>query len=67
MKDAPVKIVPYSSEWPTLFTTESALLLAELIPWLAGEIQHVGSTAVPGLSAKPVIDIMAPIHMSHPV
>ena len=62
MKDAPVEIVPYSSEWPTLFATEAALLLAELSPWLDGEIQHVGSTAVPGLSAKPVIDIMAPIH-----
>jgi len=62
MKDAPVEIMPYSSEWPTLFATESALLLVQLSPWLAGEIQHIGSTAVPGLSAKPVIDIMAPVH-----
>jgi len=30
-----------------------------LAPWLLGPIEHVGSTAVPGLAAKPVIDIMA--------
>lgn len=32
-----------------------------LAPWLVGPIEHVGSTAVPGLQAKPVIDIMAAI------
>src|SRR4030095_9936653 len=32
-----------------------------LEPWLVGRIEHVGSTAVPGLPAKPVIDIMAPV------
>src|SRR4026207_1902660 len=30
-----------------------------LAPWLAGPIEHVGSTAVPGLAAKPAIDVMA--------
>jgi GrpB-like predicted nucleotidyltransferase (UPF0157 family) len=30
--------------------------------WLAGSIAHIGSTAVPLLPAKPVIDIMAPVH-----
>jgi GrpB-like predicted nucleotidyltransferase (UPF0157 family) len=30
-----------------------------LAPWLDGGIQHIGSTAVPGLAAKPVIDMMA--------
>ena len=30
-----------------------------LQPWLAGPIEHIGSTAVPGLAAKPVVDIMA--------
>ena len=32
-----------------------------LAPWLTGPIEHVGSTAVPGLAAKPVIDIMAAV------
>lgn len=30
-----------------------------LCPWLAGDVQHVGSTSVPGLPAKPIIDLMA--------
>jgi len=38
---------------------ERRLLLVVLQPWLAGPIEHVGSTAVPGLKAKPIIDIMA--------
>jgi GrpB-like predicted nucleotidyltransferase (UPF0157 family) len=36
-------------------------LAARLDPWLTDKIEHVGSTAVPGLSAKPVIDLMAPV------
>lgn len=32
-----------------------------LKPWLDGEVQHVGSTAVPGLPAKPIVDLLAPI------
>ena len=41
---------------------ERDLLTPVLAPWLAGPIEHVGSTAVPGLAAKPVIDIMAAVH-----
>ena len=37
------------------------MLRRALAVWLAGPIEHVGSTAIPGLSAKPVIDIMAPV------
>jgi GrpB-like predicted nucleotidyltransferase (UPF0157 family) len=57
--DAPIEIVPYDPSWPVRFETEEALIRLSLAPWLAGAIEHVGSTAVPGLAAKPVIDIMA--------
>ncbi len=54
-------IVPYDPAWPAAFEAERALLARVLAPWLAGPIEHVGSTAVPGLAAKPVIDIMAAV------
>jgi GrpB-like predicted nucleotidyltransferase (UPF0157 family) len=58
--DAPVHIVPYDREWPSRFEAERQLLLEAIGPWLAaGSIEHIGSTAIPGLDAKPVIDIMA--------
>jgi GrpB-like predicted nucleotidyltransferase (UPF0157 family) len=53
-----IVIEPYSEEWPARFSSEREVLAAVLAPWLAGPIEHVGSTAVPGLAGKPVIDIM---------
>lgn len=61
MNDAAVLIDAYRAEWPRLFEEEVALIEPVLAPWLAGPIEHVGSTAVPGLAAKPVIDLMAPV------
>jgi len=58
---APIYIVPYDASWPARFTEERAALAHVLSPWLAGPIEHIGSTAVPGLVAKPVIDIMAAV------
>lgn len=58
---APVKVVDYDSGWPALFEAERDHLSALLAEWLVGEIQHVGSTAVQGLVAKPVIDVMVPV------
>ncbi len=53
----PVRIVPYDAAWPGRFAEERARLAAALAaPGL--EIEHVGSTAVPGLGSKPIIDIM---------
>jgi GrpB-like predicted nucleotidyltransferase (UPF0157 family) len=60
-EDAPIQVVPYSENWPVLFKAEAALLQAALKPWLVADIEHVGSTEVPGLRAKPIIDIMAPV------
>jgi GrpB-like predicted nucleotidyltransferase (UPF0157 family) len=57
----PVIIEPYDSAWPTKFELERLLLVPVLAPWLVGPIEHIGSTAVPGLIAKPVIDIMAAV------
>ncbi|MFZ2652082.1 MAG: GrpB family protein [Burkholderiaceae bacterium] len=54
-------LVPYNSAWPALFEAERVLLEAVLGQWLSGAVEHIGSTAVPGLAAKPVIDIMAPV------
>jgi GrpB-like predicted nucleotidyltransferase (UPF0157 family) len=56
-----VEIVPYDPSWPARFVMEQALLQPILEPWLVGPIEHVGSTAVRGLAAKPVIDLMAPV------
>jgi len=58
-EDAPITVVPYCATWPARFASEALLLQSALRPWLVGGIEHIGSTAVPGLWAKPVIDIMA--------
>jgi GrpB-like predicted nucleotidyltransferase (UPF0157 family) len=58
-EDAPIVISDYDSTWPDRFETERQALAVVLEPWLAGSIEHFGSTAVVGLRAKPVIDIMA--------
>ncbi|MGE0098932.1 MAG: GrpB family protein [Hydrogenophaga sp.] len=56
-----IEIVPYSTEWPARFAQEAARLRSALAPWLVADIEHIGSTAVPELGAKPVIDLMAPV------
>ncbi|HUR45406.1 MAG TPA: GrpB family protein [Candidatus Saccharimonadales bacterium] len=47
----------YSSQWPDLFTAEAAVLQGILGVELVS-IHHIGSTAVPGLAAKPIIDLL---------
>jgi len=49
-------LVPYDPSWPERFEREAARLRKALGQWITA-IEHVGSTAVPGLLAKPVIDI----------
>lgn len=52
----PIKLVGYDPKWPYLFLKEKGIL--ERI-WRAQiRIEHIGSTAVPGLSAKPTVDIL---------
>jgi GrpB-like predicted nucleotidyltransferase (UPF0157 family) len=59
--DAAVHILNYDPAWPGKFELERLLLQDVLHEWLTGPIEHVGSTAVSGLAAKPVIDIMAAV------
>ena len=54
---APLIVVPYQNDWPNNFATER-LALEAIFAEPRFQIEHVGSTAVVGLSAKPIIDIM---------
>ncbi len=53
-----IKVIPYSLEWPKMFETEAAKI-KKAVEENCLEIHHIGSTSVPGLVAKPVIDIIA--------
>jgi GrpB-like predicted nucleotidyltransferase (UPF0157 family) len=46
------------ARWPAMFSAERKRLLA-LLPGRFIDIQHIGSTAVPGLAAKPIVDLLA--------
>ena len=60
VSDAPpveaIEIAAYSPEWPVLFEASKELIVRAL-PGVALKIEHVGSTAVPNLAAKPIIDM----------
>jgi len=51
-----VRLVPYTAEWQRIFEDEKALLQSAIGQYVL-DIQHVGSTAIPGMAAKPIIDI----------
>jgi GrpB-like predicted nucleotidyltransferase (UPF0157 family) len=55
----PIKILPYDPLWPSLFERERQRVEGVLLPWLTAPVEHIGSTAVPGLAAKPIIDMLA--------
>jgi GrpB-like predicted nucleotidyltransferase (UPF0157 family) len=59
--DQRIDIVDPDPSWAGRFTEQQAVVAELLAPWLAGPVEHIGSTAVPGLSAKPVIDMLAPV------
>jgi GrpB-like predicted nucleotidyltransferase (UPF0157 family) len=52
-----VLLVPYDPDWPRRFQQERAVL-AEVFAGTEAAIEHIGSTAVPGLGSKPIIDVM---------
>jgi GrpB-like predicted nucleotidyltransferase (UPF0157 family) len=60
----PIVIVDYDPEWPQRYEALRARI-APAVGDLAAEIVHVGSTSVPGLAAKPVIDLNILLHASN--
>jgi len=54
--DGPIEIVDYEPSWPSAFVAERDRL-SPLLPGV--QLHHIGSTAVPGLAGKPVIDMIA--------
>ena len=52
-----IEIVEYHPEWAEIFERERAAILERCRPWVM-DVHHVGSTSVPGLAAKPILDIM---------
>ena len=54
---APIDLAEYDPDWPRLFTRE-ADRLRDVLGDLALRVEHVGSTSVPGLLAKPITDIL---------
>jgi GrpB-like predicted nucleotidyltransferase (UPF0157 family) len=55
--NAPITLADYDPGWPVLFAREAARIRAAL-GGRAVQVEHVGSTSVPGLAAKPIIDIL---------
>ncbi len=61
LKAGVVDVVPYAPYWPLLHAQESELIRRKL-GGLVRRIHHIGSTAVPGLTAKPIIDMLIELH-----
>jgi GrpB-like predicted nucleotidyltransferase (UPF0157 family) len=54
-----IVVVPYDPDWPHRFESERSVLERVLEPWHEGGIHHVGSTAIPRIAAKAIIDMIA--------
>ncbi len=61
LKRGVVKLSKYNPKWKTLFEEESALIFSAAEDFIV-DIQHIGSTAIPDIVAKPIIDILAAIN-----
>ena len=60
LESGTVRVAAYDASWPSLFAAEAGRLLHCFAPaQLPLIIEHTGSTAVPGLAAKPILDILA--------
>ena len=56
LKRGELRLAPYRDEWPLLFESEKKLIEAA-VGYHISDIQHVGSTAIVGMPAKPILDI----------
>jgi GrpB-like predicted nucleotidyltransferase (UPF0157 family) len=54
----PIRLEPYDPSWPSRYEEERAVLEAAIGEWAVGGVHHIGSTAIPGMEAKPIIDIL---------
>jgi GrpB-like predicted nucleotidyltransferase (UPF0157 family) len=61
MADQSIELTAYDPNWRARFAEQQVRLDTILKPWLAGEIEHIGSTSVTGLRSKPIVDILAPV------
>jgi GrpB-like predicted nucleotidyltransferase (UPF0157 family) len=60
LESGTVRVEPYDSNWPNLFAAEAERLRQRFASGrLRVVFEHTGSTAVPGLAAKPILDILA--------
>jgi GrpB-like predicted nucleotidyltransferase (UPF0157 family) len=60
-EDQSIALTAYDPAWQERFAEQQTRLTAILKPWLAGEVEHIGSTSVPGLRSKPIVDLLAPV------
>jgi GrpB-like predicted nucleotidyltransferase (UPF0157 family) len=63
--DEPITLVAYDPAWPLQFAAERTLVCGALCI-LTNKMEHIGSTAIPRLQAKPIIDIMLGVDVFPP-
>jgi len=61
MSDQAITLIDHDPAWAVRFTEQQLRLSVLLEPWLAAPVEHVGSTSVTGLRAKPIVDLLAPV------
>src|SRR5579875_1555536 len=59
MRRDKIDIVDYDPAWPALFAMQCEVVTTALDDLLVRPVEHIGSTSVPGLPAKPIIDMLA--------
>lgn len=65
MRRDPIFICPYDPSWPASFERQRDRIAPRLDGWITRPIEHIGSTAVPGLPAKNIIDMLAVVDDIH--